>query len=253
MFSIYVLFPTARRSMKMKRGIRRRACRQRTLRPLRTLTFCNIVARYAAPIFATSALQMSKVQMTWDDDDPKRSVLKGDKHGRINYADFLASGSSSDEDGGAGGNSSDDDTSRLRPEKRKAYAALLDALHAEGGGAVQPSGTEMSFADNVQRRAEDVLAAFSGDAKGKGAGKKNKKSDTAGADSLYDDDVEVCACISRIISLRCWGYIPQRQPPPLPPTTTTTTTTTATSSPLLQWDPNDPYHAEELEKVNSVI
>ncbi len=58
-------------------------------------------------------------------------MLKGDKHGRINYAEFLASGSSSEEDGG-GGNSSDDDTSRLRPEKRKAFAALLDSLHAEG-------------------------------------------------------------------------------------------------------------------------
>ena len=51
----------------------------------------------------------------------------------------------------------------------------------------------MSFADNVQRRAEDVLAAFSGgknDAKGKAAGKKSKKSE-AEDDSLYVDDVEV--------------------------------------------------------------
>jgi hypothetical protein len=39
------------------------------------------------------------------------------------------------------------------------------------------------------------------------------------------------------------ALIPQRTNPP--PTTTTTT------SPLLQWDPNDPYHAEELEKVIS--
>ena len=60
-------------------------------------------------------------------------MLKGDKHGRINYSEFLASGSSSEEEDGGGGNSSDDDTSRLRPEKRKAFAALLDSLHnAEG-------------------------------------------------------------------------------------------------------------------------
>jgi hypothetical protein len=148
---------------------------------------------YAAPVFATSALQASKVQLTWDDDDPKRSVLKGDKHGRINYADFLASGSSSEEEEGQGGNSnsSDDDTSRLRPEKRKAFAALLDSLHAEAGGGEQTSGIEMSFADNVQRRAEDVLAAFSGDAKGKAVSKQSKMRVAAGGDSLYEDDVEV--------------------------------------------------------------
>ncbi len=146
---------------------------------------------YAAPVFATSALQMSKVQLTWDDDDPKRSVLKGDKHGRINYADFLASGSSSDENAGQGGNSSDDDTSRLRPEKRMAYASLLDSLNSQNADEVQSSAIEMKFDDKVQRRAESVLAAFSGDSNGIAASKKKKKMTNAEDDSLYVDDIEV--------------------------------------------------------------
>lgn len=145
---------------------------------------------YAAPVFTTSALQMSKVQLTWDDDDPKRSVLKGDKHGRINYADFLASGSSSDDNAGQGGNSSDDDTSRLRPEKRKAYASLLDSLHSQVADGGESSAIEMTFDDNIQRRADTVLAAFSGDTNGTSASKKNKKNGKAEEDSLYVDDVE---------------------------------------------------------------
>lgn len=146
---------------------------------------------YAAPVFTTSALQMSKVQLTWDDDDPKRSILKGDKHGRINYADFLASGSSSDDNVGQGGCSSDDDTSRLRPEKRSAFASLLDSLNSEGFENGESSGIEMSFASNVQRRAEDVLAAFSSDPNDKSSIKKSKKKEKADEDSLYVDDVEV--------------------------------------------------------------
>jgi hypothetical protein len=146
---------------------------------------------YAAPVFTTSALQMSKVQLTWDDDDPKRSILKGDKHGRINYADFLASGSSSDDNGGQGGNSSDDDTSRLRPEKRHAYSSLLDSLNPQDNNERESSGIEMIFASNIQRRAEDVLAAFSSDPNSKAAIKKKKKTEQAEDDSLYVDDVEV--------------------------------------------------------------
>jgi hypothetical protein len=146
---------------------------------------------YAAPVFTTSALQMSKVQLTWDDDDPKRSVLKGDKHGRINYADFLASGSSSDDNAGQGGNSSDDDTSRLRPEKRMAYASLLDSLHSQGADGGESSAIELRFDDNVQRRADSVLAAFSGDPNGVTASKKIKTKGKVEEDSLYVDDVEV--------------------------------------------------------------
>jgi hypothetical protein len=164
---------------------------------------------YAAPVFTTSALQMSKVQLTWDDDDPKRSVLKGDKHGRINYADFLASGSSSDDNAGQGGNSSDDDTSRLRPEKRKAYASLLDSLHSQVADGGESSAIEMTFDDNIQRRADSVLAAFSGDTNGTSASKKNKKNGKAEEDSLYVDDVEASLQMSFCdipISVHCPNF-----------------------------------------------
>ena len=40
-------------------------------------TATRMPTTYAAPVFATSALQMSKVQLTWDDDDPKRRSLSG--------------------------------------------------------------------------------------------------------------------------------------------------------------------------------
>jgi hypothetical protein len=191
---------------------------------------------YVAPIFTTSALQMSKVQLTWDDDDPKRSVLKGDKHGRINYADFLASGSSSDDNVGQGGNSSDDDTSRIRPEKRMAYASLLDSLHSQGDHEGESSAIEMKFDDNVQRRADSVLAAFSGDPTGINNSKKNKKKGNAEEDSLYVDDIEVSL---RLIEFTLFSAHPISIAPIFYFELHTE----------LQWDPNDPYHAEELEKV----
>jgi hypothetical protein len=115
----------------------------------------------------------------------------------------LASGSSSDEEAAQGGNSSDDDTSRLRPDKRRAYLSLLDSLHSQGmgggDGEGESSGIEMSFAGNVQRRAEDVLASLSSGPNGKSESKKNKKKEKqAEEDSLYVDDVEVSVLKLRV-------------------------------------------------------
>jgi hypothetical protein len=158
-------------------------------------TATSMPTTYEAPVFTTSALQMSKVQLTWDDDDPKRSVLKGDKHGRINYADFLASGSSSDDgdDRQSGNSSGDDNRSCLRPEKRQAYASLLNSLH-KSADEEESKGIEISFAGNVQRKADSVLAAFSTDvdtASKQNKKKQKQKQKAEEADSLYVDDVEV--------------------------------------------------------------
>ena len=120
-------------------------------------TATEMAINYKAPLFTNKAKSSSKVEFTWDRDDPERFKMRKKKFTKdeINDIDLQAYlASESDDD--------DDDEKERQKQGRKKLRALL----GEGGGAEkgenEDDDSEDEDDDNSESEQEDMVITFDG-------------------------------------------------------------------------------------------
>lgn len=158
-------------------------------------------ANYEGVDFQTRALQQSKIQLTWDEDEPQRSkTLKrkfnADQLAELELKEFLASEESeSDED-------EDDDTTGDRSGKRQKKQDMYRALIQSGDGSdgdEEEEGQDMEVTFNTglediskkilekrDKKSETVWEAYQRRKKEKKKARKNRSKDSSDDDSDTD-------------------------------------------------------------------
>lgn len=132
----------------------------------------NELAAYQAPVFTTRALQNSRVELTWDGDDPERKKKMQAKKGSVEDDDLAVYLASDGEDGygsdaltDAGEMDSDDgEPVRLKRKARSKYKSLLQELAAdedeEGGeeAGEEEEGFSITFEPGLKAKGEEIAA-----------------------------------------------------------------------------------------------
>lgn len=144
-------------------------------------TATSVTLNYKAPIFSNKAMSSSKVELTWDRDDPERFKLRKKKFSKdeINDIDlqaYLASESDDEED---------DDEKEKRQNGRKKLRALL----GEGGDSAGDSnGSDDDDADDTESEQEDMVITFDSGLRnvGKDILEKKKKRDLEAKETTWE-------------------------------------------------------------------
>lgn len=147
-------------------------------------TATAVTLNYKAPLFTNKAASHSKVELTWDRDDPERFKLRKNKFTKdqINDIDLQAYLASESDD-------EDDDEKERRHQGREKLRALLGEGGGDGEGGGENGGSDDDgVGSGSESEQEDMVITFDGGLRdvGKDILEKKKKRDLEAKETTWE-------------------------------------------------------------------